>query len=344
MNPLLDDDLTGPRPPVFLSALRITLGRAPIWIACWLVPLVLSLVVAVPWRGFYAEILAHRYEPRSQLASLDETLVFDHRAATEALERGTAGMGAALALVVMLFGAFSGGGWLQVFLERTQGHSLRRFLWGGARYFWRFLRVWIVSLLTLALFSWACYGWPWKLLLRVLVGAVDGDLEVVRSEWTATVLTWGQDGLYASLVAALFAWGDFTRARIALQDARSALWAGLCTWGLFLIHPLRTLRPMALLLALEASVVLVLGRIAHGIDRGLDAGSGAGALLLLFALGQLALLAQGIARGARYHAAAQVSKQIVPPPAQPDPWAGRVGGPGGPQYPIDVTDDYGVSV
>jgi hypothetical protein len=67
-------------------------------------------------------------------------------------------------------------------------------------------------------------------------------------------------------------------------------------------------------------------------------------LLGLFALGQAALLGRGILRGARYHAAAQVSKQLVPPPTEVDPWAGGVGGPGGPQYPIDLTDDYGVSV
>src|SRR6185503_10221177 len=63
MNPLLDDDLTGPRPPIFLGALRTTLGRTPIWLACWLVPLFLALVLAVPWRGFYAGVLANRYEP-----------------------------------------------------------------------------------------------------------------------------------------------------------------------------------------------------------------------------------------------------------------------------------------
>src|SRR6185295_8465622 len=104
------------------------------------------------------------------------------------------------------------------------------------------------------------------------------------------------------------------------------------------------LRPMVLLFALEVAVVVALGSLAHGVDRGLGVESGAGSLLVLCGLGQAALLWRGIARGARYHAAAQVSKQLVPPLAQPDPWASRVGGPGGPQYPIDLTDDFGVSV
>jgi hypothetical protein len=319
MSSLLDDDLTGPRPPIFWAALRTTIGRTPIWLTCWLVPLCLALVLAVPWRGFYAGVLAHRYEPGSVLASMDEGFRFDHRAGLDSLKASTAGIAAALAFVVMLFGVFAGGGWLQVFLERTQGHSLRRFLWGGARYFWRFTRVWGVTLLTLALFSWVMYGWPWKMAMKLLFGAEDGDLEVLVSERGALYVTWTQDGLYGALVALLLVWGDFTRTRLALQDTRSAVWAGLCTWGLIFLHPLRTLRPMALLLVLEA-------------------------LVALFVLGQAALLWRGIARGARYHAAAQVSKLLVPPLAQPDPWAGRVGGPGGPQYPIDTTDDYGVSV
>lgn len=344
MNTLLDDDLTGPRPPVFLGALRTALGRTPIWLTCWLVPLFLALVLAVPWRGFYAGVLAHRYEPKSVLASMDENFRFDHRIAMASLRQSTAGIAAALALVVMLFGVFSGGGWLQVFLERTKGHSLRRFLWGGARYFWRFLRVWILTLLMLALASWVFYGWPWKTLLSLLVGAEDGDLEVLKAETSVVLVTWLQDGLYGLALALILVWGDYTRTRLALQDTRSAVWAGLCTWGLIVLHPLRVLRPMVLLFALEAAVVVALGSLAHGVDRGLGVESGAGSLLVLCGLGQAALLWRGIARGARYHAAAQVSKQLVPPLAQPDPWASRVGGPGGPQYPIDLTDDFGVSV
>ena len=344
MSSLLDDDLTGPRPPIFWGALRTTLGRTPIWLSCWLVPLVLALILAVPWRGFYAGVLANRYEPGSVLAFMDQDFRFDHRAELDSLKQSTAGIAAALALVVMLFGVFAGGGWLQVFLERTQGHSLRRFLWGGARYFWRFARVWIVTLLTLALFSWVMYGWPWKMALKLFFGVEDGELEDLTSERSAVQVTWAQDGIYGVLVALLLVWGDYTRTRLALQDTRSAVWAGLCTWGLVLLHPLRTLRPMVCLFVLEVFVVIGFGALARNLDRGLGPESGAGTLLMLFALGQLALLWQGISRGARYHAAAQVSKQLVPPLAQPDPWASRVGGPGGPQYPIDLTDDYGVSV
>jgi len=344
MNPLVDEDLTAPRQAVFWSALRTTLGRTPVWLFCWVVPLCLALVLSVPWRLWFDQVLDHRYQPGSVLAGLDENFRVDHAGELSALKQGTSGVGAALALVVMLFGVFASGGWLQVFLERTQGHSLRRFLWGGARYFWRFARVWLVTLATLALFGWIMYGWPWKFVLGVLIGAEDGELEVLDSERSAVLVTWTQDGLYALLFGLTMCWGDYTRTRLALQDTRSAVWAGLCTWGLVLLHPVRTLRPMLLLLVIEAVVVLGIGRFAHDVSNGISFESGKGTLFLLFGLGQLALMWRVIARGARYHAAAQISRTLVPPLAQPDPWAGRVGGPGGPQYPIDLTDDYGVSV
>ncbi|MEQ1895246.1 MAG: hypothetical protein ABL998_22120 [Planctomycetota bacterium] len=344
MNPLFDEDLTGPRPAVWWAALRTTLGRAPVWLLCWLVPFLLAMVVAAPWHGMFAGLLAHRYEPGSVRAWMDQDFRFDHDDALGTLRASTAATAAGLGFLVMLFGVFSAGGWLQVFLERTQGHSLGRFLWGGARYFWRFARVWVLTLATLALWTWSLHGWPWKTLLALLFGAQDGDLEVLASERSAVGVLWFQEGTYALGVALVLVWGDYTRTRLALQDTRSALWAGLCTWGLFLAHPLQTLRPFALLFVLEAALLFALGRQAQGLDRGLGPETGAGTLWLLFALGQAALVLRSLLRGARYHAAAQVSKALVPPLAQPDPWASRVGGPGGPQYPLDLVDDYGVSI
>ncbi len=344
MTAVIDDDLTLPRRPVFWGALRHALGRVPVWLFCWLVPLLLALVLAVPWRGWYDTALAHRYEPGSLLAALDEGFRVDHQREVAAIGRGSAGVAAALAFVTMLFGAFAGGGWLQVFLERTQGRSLRRFLWGGARYFWRFTRVWILTLVTLGFLGWVLYGWPWKMAMRFLFGAEDGDLEVLDSELSALLVTGLQHGLYGLAVALVLVWGCYTRTRLALQNTSSALWAGLCTWGLILLHPVRTLRPMVLLFVIEGLVVYLLGKLSWDVNTEISAGSGMTSLVALLAIGQAAMMWQGISRGARYHAATQVSRALVPPLLQPDPWASRVGGPGGPQYPIDVTDDYGVSV
>ena len=53
---------------------------------------------------------------------------------------------------------------------------------------------------------------------------------------------------------------------------------------------------------------------------------------------------QILCRGARYNAAVQISRILVPPLVQPDQWGKHIGGPGGPQYPIEDSDEYNVSI
>ena len=113
---------------------------------------------------------------------------------------------------------------------------------------------------------------------------------------------------------------------------------------MILVHPIRTLRPLALILGIEIVVVSLIGAVSWNTNTRLGLESGAGQVLLLFLLGQGAVMWQVICRAARYSAAVKVSRKLVAPLAQPDPWASRIGGPGGPQYPIDTSDDYGVSI
>jgi len=341
---MLEDDITSSGRPISLRALRSSVTRMPLWLLCWFVPFVLGLVLALPWMTWFDTTLEGNYEAGSVVGSMSENFRFDHRLGLAALRDYGGRSAAFLALFVMLVGVFSAGGWLQVFLERTSGHSVRRFLWGGARYFWRFARVWILTLLLLAGFSWVLHGWPWNTLLELTVGARDGNLEVVASEMTAVWIGWFQAGLFAGFVALVLTWGDYTRTRLALHNTRSALWAGLCTAFLILLHPIRTLRPFLTLFLVELLVILGLGAASWSMNTSVGPESSWTVVLALFAIGQAALVWQTISRAARYAAAVQVSRQLVPPLAQPDPWASRVGGPGGPQYPIDDTDDYGVSI
>jgi len=99
-----------------------------------------------------------------------------------------------------------------------------------------------------------------------------------------------------------------------------------------------------LLLIIEWALAFeVLGRISWQRNEDLGAESTWKAIALLFALGQLAMIIQTIVRAARYKAAVLVSRRLVQPLALRDPWAKRVGGPGGPQYPIGESDEYGIS-
>jgi len=301
-----------PPGPVFLRALWGAAGRVALWLVCWLVPLLLAATLAFAFVEWFGGTAAHRYEPGSLRAALSEVFRQDHAEALDGLRDHAARAAVPLLLLMMLWGAFSAGGWLQVFLEKTGGHSLRRFFWGGAKHFWRFFRVWVLTLLVLAFVTWLCFGWPWRgLFLGMLLGLSGGDLEQLASERTAVVLTWAQAGLHAALFGLTMAWADYTRTRLALQDARSGLWAGLCTAFLLLRHPVRTLRPFLAILGLEVLVVWLLGGLSWRFSTGFDAEAGLLRLFFVFGVGQLALILQTIARGARYHAAAAVSRAVI---------------------------------
>ncbi len=343
----LDENDAPRRRWIVLDALRITLGRPPVWLVVWTLEALLAIAPAAMFHAWMSRAIANRYEKGSLVANLDTIFRVDHRRPMDLLEGATGEIGAVLALLAMLLGCFCAGGWLQVFLERTRGHSLQRFFLGGVRYFWRFLRVMLLAILVLALVTWIVYGPAWdRVVLEwgMKVPRSDVDrLETLASENTVIWLRWTQHALYAVCMALVLTWGDFTRTRLALHDTSSALWAGLCTWFTMLRHPVRTLGPMAALFAIEAALVVAAGMFARDVEGRFTAETDLYAVGLLFLIGQVALVWRVVLRGARYNAAIAVSREVVRPIARPDPWKESFGPPSGPRYPIGG-DEYGMSL
>lgn len=326
----------------FLKALQRALGRTPLWIAVTFFTCLLALAAALPWASWFHGAIGNRYPPGSLLTSLDETFWFDQRTTRTALEEATGAAGAVLAFLAVLMGVFTAGGWLQVFLQRTEGHSLRRFFHGGSRYFFRFLRVLVLTLLSLQLAGFLFYGAPWKWIVHDLLLGVSG-LQELDSELTARQVTWLQDGLFLLATGLILSWGDYTRTRLALHDGVSALWAGLCTWVTLFAHPLRSLRPLLLLWLCELVVLWGALQLARVLEARIDTPGDWLPLLALTLVGPAAIAWRCVVRGARYAAALEVCGELVRAPRRPDPWKEAVGGPGGPQYPIGG-DEYGVSL
>ncbi len=332
---------------LFVRSLAAVFGRIPLWLTTWFVLWSMALLVALPWYGRLDDILTGHQPLGVALHHFDVIFRTDHRVALDALNEDGARTGAVLAVLAALFGVFAAGGWLQVILERTHGQSLRRFFFGGARYFWRFLRVWILVLLVLAGLRWVFYGMPWNeyVLGQMLhVPASDREtLEIFGSELLARQVQWAQAGLFALGFALVCAWGIYTRTRLALHDTSSALLAGLASAWTLLTHPFKTLRPLVLLLLLELAVLLAAGAASRWLDSTLASEASVARIVVLHAIAQLALLWRQITRGANYYAAVQASRSVIPPPPRPDPWK-TIGGPGGPQYPVDGSDEYGVAL
>ena len=108
-------------------------------------------------------------------------------------------------------------------------------------------------------------------------------------------------------------------------------------------HPISTLRPHEILFALELFLVTGLGFFARSVEGDIVRGGNPGTTAVLCATVLAALVWRVILRGARYHAAVQVSRDIVRPISRPAPWKKTRGGPDGPRYPIGG-DEYAVSM
>jgi len=333
---------------VILEALRVAFGRPAVWLTTWLCMGLVVLCLTLPWLGWFTRVLGD-YAPRSQFFGLSTIFRFDEGAEMGQLRNATSRAAAGVSFIALFIGVFAAGGWLQVILERTHGQSLRRFFLGGARYFWRFFRLLLLSLVLLHILGWVLYEWPWEtIVLKGIMGVPESDyskLETLSSEQTVANLGFLRDGLYAIGFSLILIWGIYTRTRIALNDTSSVIVSGLAAMWTIVRHPLMTLRPMILLRLLEGSVLVGLGLFTGIFQEGLEHEPSLTTVLILLGIGQLALMIREGLRGANYCAAVRVSQDLVVPDRE-DQWEGSIGGPGGPRYPIgdDENDQYGVSM
>lgn len=341
-----DPQPTEPELPrwIFLHALRVTLGRASVWLTHFGLFAALAAAAAAPWFGFYDTAFAHRYEPGANVLELNETVRVDLGAARAAFEAGSNVWVGVLSFVAMLVGAFTAGGWLQLFLEHSKGESVRRFFYGGARFFFRFARVLLMTLVVLQLLAWLVYGKPWDwLVLDKILDLPKPELAELTSEAVARRTVFFQDGVYLLLFALVLSWADLTRTRIAVQGHKSVVWAGLCCVVTIVLHPIQVLRPLFLLFLAEGLVLAGAWLAIDALQDTLGPDSGKGAILALWAVGLVVLAWRSVIRGARYCACVLVTRDVVRPLSRPDPWRRSIGGPGGPRYPIDG-DEYGVAL
>ena len=340
------DDEPEPTHWTFLTALRVTLGRPPLWLLTAAVPIFLAILMALPWFAWFQGSIGNNYEIGSQLGSLDANFRQDHAESLGVLRTQSGVVASWLALLLGLIGVFTAGGWLQVFLERTEGHSVHRFIYGGSRYFWRFFRLAILVLLLLSAGYFVIYRDVMGAgLLERLFGVEDGDLKTLDSEATARRYTWLLDGTFLLWFGLVMTWADYTRTRMAFLGTRSSLWAGIATFFTLLTRPITAFRPMLGLLACEVLVAVGLGLPASSLNHNLDATSGASSVGTLFAFSVIAILLRTVIRAARYHSAVQVTRELVEPLGVDDPWDDSVGGPGGPRYRVgDEELDFEVSI
>lgn len=287
--------------------------------------LALALPAALAWNDWLASALGGRYEPGELFANLSTSFRFDHRTDMARLGGTTGAWLALAALLAMLLGMFCAGGWAALAFDREEGAVLARGAAGGRRFFCRYLRVWLLTLLLLALWTWVMYDAPWRTvvydwILRLAPG--EGDrLENLVSEWSAVLVRGAQAVLYALGVALVLCCADYTRLRIAWRDARCVTWEFLAALAMLARRPWRTLAPLGALFSSEVLLVAGASVLARGIEGRLGLNqAGLGSVAALALLTALVLLLRCWLRGARYQAAAEIVASDVAPLARPFLW------------------------
>jgi len=286
----------------------------------WAIAAALELALALPpallWQQWLRGALADHYAPGELFGNLSSIFRFDQRAALGALGSDASLWMGFAALLVMLLGAFFAGGWTQLAFDEQQGQVLARAGTGARRYFWRYVRVWLVTLVLLSLWSWMLFDWPWqKVVLGWILGLPPstGDrLEALTSEWSAVAVRLTQAGIYALGVALLLCCADYVRLRIAWRDGRSAILSWFGAAWMVLCAPLRTLAPLGAIFLIELVILAGASWFSRGFEGAVGAGQGGLGAVSVLALTTVALaLLRCWLRGARYLAAAVVVRETV---------------------------------
>jgi len=339
-----DRDRRSDSTPIFVRSLVRAFRRPIAWTFGLFALCGMSLVASLPVYRWFADTVKGSYDPSDQLHHLDVNFRTDHAEGLSQLFRTVGTSADWMMAVVVLIGVFSAGGWLRTLVD-PRGHAARRLFYaGGARYFWRFLRFAVVVIVLLGIIG-ALLHHPDAVRFHneALAGWPEGKAERADSERAVVYVDWARDGLHLLLTFGVLWWASLVRTRVVLQNRRSVLLAAVQTTWLVLRHPIRTLRPLFLLTVVEGLLLLGLGGIGRLINSGFEDGGSMWLVSGLFLTGAAMIAIGEIVQGARYAACVAVSRDFVRPIAI-DPWGDRVGGPGGPQYPVGPDDDYTIAV
>jgi hypothetical protein len=205
--------------------------------------------------------------------------------------------------LVMAFGflisnVILAGGVLDVLTSEDRSFSMKRFFSGAGAYWWRFLRLWGISI--------AVYGAVFFAYL-IAMAVIDGYEETAAAEGPIVISKW----IATLALAAVFAFVNMTfgYARIAtvLHGSSSMIRETALAISFVLRHLLRTN-------ALYISVLAV-GFMAFGVFAGLrglvNQGSLSTAILALL-IGQLAIAGRVWARVVNYAAAMELYRALTP--------------------------------
>jgi hypothetical protein len=291
-----------------LQAIRGAAGRVALRkrmiVAYWFFHTLMAAFVAVPLAGVAVSNLSHsRYGAELargfDLSWLVEVYFY--------LQGGP--LAAILPMVVLavfllfLGSIFLSGGAVKMLVYDGPDYSPRMFYEGCGRYFWRFLR--------LTLYSMIFYGSA-LILQRILSKLADQAWGEGMEAHQLTIAGWVVSGILIVLFALVGTAMDYAKVRLVTDDSRKSLRAAFGSMRLVLTHLGRTMGVWLVLmvfLAVFAGLYLPLSNWLHG--------GGAGKILTLILVQQLYVLCRVWLRMMAWGAAVELDPFLRPKPLPP---------------------------
>ena len=245
---------------LFVKGLRVTLGQGRLALRLWTANFLYSLLIAAPFALFLHGQASHSLSARDILARTDIHWLTDlSRRFLEAIPLAT-GLVLAGCVLFLLLTVFLNGGIIGALLRPGARATLAEFCRDGGLYFWRFLRLALLSLPVYLLFAGVLHG--------LLAAALRAATRRAASEWpvlAANALRLLALLLLLGVVAMFF---DYVKVGLAASGRKSVLkeaWRTLKlvgrrffkAWGLSLLAGLAFV--CLTLLYLEAARVLPAG-------------------------------------------------------------------------------------
>lgn len=285
------------------AAGRVSLRKRMI-VAYWFFHTLMAAFVAVPLMGVAVSNLSHsRYGAELargfDLSWLAEVYFYLQGSPLEAI------LPVVLLAVFLLFlgSIFLAGGAVKMLVYDGPDYTPRMFYEGCGRYFWRFLR--------LTLYSMIFYG-AVQILQRILRKLVDKAWGEGMEDHQLTIAGWVVTGFVIVLFALVSTAMDYAKVRLVADDSRKSLRAAFGSMRLVLTHLGRTMGVWLVLMLFMA----VLAGLYLPVSNWLQGGS-AGSILALIVVQQLYVLSRVWLRMMAWGSAVELDPFLRPKPLPP---------------------------
>ena len=239
---------------ILLGGILLALARPRILIALVSISLLLPLVIALPaFQAADANLTHLQAVPGGtdiNLPQMAPSWIFSEwsRGAPTELSVVVQALPALLLLASLLNLLFSAG-WMKIAVRDQRDHSLRLFLQGGGRYFFPFLRTWLLGLPLFALVTWIFWSMPADWVFERLMP--EGDPALAASERTGRWLETMRSVLYIISIWKIEIILDLARASLVVGQRNSAFLAIFRGIGFFTRTPFQVFGMLLISFALE---------------------------------------------------------------------------------------------